>query len=187
MSETVVSTATKKKEPGMAQLVLVLFAISAVVALLLGVTNMVTDPYIKANEKAKNDAAMAAVLPADSYTQVDYAGSDKTVEAVYQAGDKGWVVQVSPAGSFSGTLTIMVGVDNGGVVTGVEVVKTGETSGLGANAGKPAFKGQFAGKSGTLAVSKDGGEIDAITGATITSRAVTNGVNTAVQTAASMG
>ena len=161
MSETAV-----KKEPGMATLVLVLFAISAIVALLLGVTNMITKPYIDANAEKTKQAAMAAV---------------------YRAGDAGWVVQVTPATSFSGTLSVMVGVDMEGKCTGVSIVATGETSGLGSNASKPAFKDQFIGKSGTLAVSKDGGEIDAITGATITSRGVTESVNSALAAAASMG
>lgn len=102
-------------------------------------------------------------------------------------GDAGWVVQVTPATSFSGTLSVMVGVDMEGKCTGVSIVATGETSGLGSNASKPAFKDQFIGKSGTLAVSKDGGEIDAITGATITSRGVTESVNSALAAAASMG
>ncbi len=185
MSET--KAVETKKEPGMAQLVIILFAISAITALLLGLVNMVTTPAILANEKAKNERAMAAVLPADAYEKVEYTGDDTTVNAVYKAGDAGYVIQVSPGGSFSGTLSIMVGVDPAGTVTGVEVVKTAETSGLGANAGKDAFKGQFAGLTGTAAVTKDGGSIDAITGATITSRAVCNGVNSAVAAAASMG
>ena len=176
-----------KKEPGMARLVVVLMVISAVVALLLGLVNYVTAPAIAANEEAKNNAAMASVLPADSYTPVDYTGGDATINAVYQAGDAGYVFQVSPAGSFSGTLTIMVGVGTDGTVTGVEVVKTAETSGLGANASKPAFREQFVGQSGVLAVAKDGGSIDALTGATITSRSVTNGVNSALVAAAEMG
>ena len=182
MSETAV-----KKEPGMATLVLVLFAISAIVALLLGVTNMITKPYIDANDEKTKQAAMAEVLPADGYEEVEYTGGDGTVDAVYRAGDAGWVVQVTPAPSFSGTLSVMVGVDMEGKCTGVSIVATGETSGLGSNASKPAFKDQFIGKSGTLAVSKDGGEIAAITGATITSRGVTESVNSALAAAASMG
>ena len=74
-----------------------------------------------------------------------------------------------------------------GKVTGIAIISHSETSGLGANASKPAFKDQFAGLSGTIAVTKDGGTIDSITGATITSRAVCNGVNSAVAAAASMG
>lgn len=182
MSETAV-----KKEPGMATLVLVLFAISAIVALLLGVTNMITKPYIDANAEKTKQAAMAEVLPADGYEEVKYTGGDGTVDAVYRAGDAGWVVQVTPATSFSGTLSVMVGVDMEGKCTGVSIVATGETSGLGSNASKPAFKDQFIGKSGTLAVSKDGGEIDAITGATITSRGVCESVTSALAAAASLG
>ena len=90
MSETAV-----KKEPGMATLVLVLFAISAIVALLLGVTNMITKPYIDANDEKTKQAAMAEVLPADGYEEVEYTGGDGTVDAVYRAGDAGWVVQVT--------------------------------------------------------------------------------------------
>lgn len=177
----------KAKEPGMVTLVAVLFAISAGVALLLGVINMVTAPVIAANEQVKNETAMAAVLPADSYDELTYTGADTTINAIYQAGSEGYVVQVSPAGSFSGTLTIMVGVDNAGTVTGVEVVTHAETSGLGANATKADFRDQFVGESGTVSVTKDGGTIEALTGATITSRAVSNGVNSAMAAAESMG
>ncbi len=184
MSENAVVT---KKEPGTPQLIIILCAIAAITALLLGLVNMVTGPVIAANAKAKNDQAMAAVLPADSYTQVEYAGGDANVLAVYEAAGAGYVVQVECPGSFNGGLQAMVGVDANGTVTGVEIVKTGETSGLGANAGKEAFKGQFDGFSGTAAVTKDGGTINAITGATITSRAVCAGVNSAVAAAASMG
>ena len=70
MSET--AAVTQKKEPGMAQLVIVLFAISAITALLLGLVNMITAPQIAINNQKKTDDAMAAVLPADSYTQVEY-------------------------------------------------------------------------------------------------------------------
>lgn len=177
-----------KKEPGMAQLVIILFAISAITALLLGLVNMITAPVIAANNEAKNAAAMAAVLPSDAgYEQVEYTGGDTSVSAMYKAGDAGYVVQVACPGSFSGTLNIMVGVDAAGTVTGVEVVKHAETSGLGANATKADWRAQFAGLTGTAAVTKDGGTIESITGATITSRAIANGVNSAVAAAASMG
>lgn len=81
---------------------------------------------------------------------------------------------------------MVVGVGTDGTVTGVSIISMSETSGLGANASKESFRGQFVGKSGELAVSKDGGEIDALTGATITSRAVTSGVNTALVVASEM-
>lgn len=179
-------TTEKKSGSGMAKLTLTLCAICAVCALVLGLAYQLTGPAIAANQKAKTDAAMAAVLPADSYTPVEYTGDDTTIQSINKAGDAGYVVEVAAPGSFSGTLTIMVGVDNEGVVTGVEITKTAETSGLGANAGKDSFKSQFAGLT-TAAVTKDGGTINAITGATITSRSVANGVNSAVAAAASVG
>lgn len=183
------SEAVKTKNPAleMVRLTVTLFAIAAVCALLLGLMNAGTKDRIAAVEQAKKEAAMAAVLSAENYTPVAYTGSDATIDKVYRAGDAGYVIQVSPAGSFGGGLTIMVGVSSSGTVSGVEIVKSSETSGLGANAKKPAFREQFIGLSGTVAVTKDGGTIDALTGATITSRAVSNGVTSALAAAASLG
>lgn len=130
---------------------------------------------------------MNEVLPADSYEELAYTGDDGTVDAVYKAGDAGYVVQVTPATSFSGTLSVMVGVDANGACTGISIVATNETSGLGSNASKPAFKDQFVGATGTVTVTKDGGTINAITGATITSRGVCEAVTSALAAAASMG
>lgn len=102
------------------------------------------------------------------------------VQAVYKAGDAGYVVEVKPATSFSGNLTIMVGVDNTGACSGISITSTGETSGLGSNASKPDFQAQFVGKTGEVKVTKDGGDIDALTGATITSRGVCEAVTSAI-------
>ena len=168
------------------KLALTLLVISAVVSGLLGLTNYVTADKIAAINADKTAASMQEVLPADHYTELDYplTGSQAGVAAVYQADDKGYVV-VTPSG-FGGTIDMVVGVDMTGAVTGVSIISMSETSGLGANASKDSFRSQFVGKSGTLAVSKDGGEIDALTGATITSRAVTSGVNTALIVAGEM-
>ena len=96
-----------------------------------------------------------------------------------RAGEPGYVVRVSPNG-FGGAIDMMVGISADGTVTGVAIVSQSETASLGANCTREDFRAQFTGRSGTLAVSKDGGEIDALTGATVTSRAVTQGVNTAL-------
>lgn len=186
MSEAV--AAKKSPAADMIRLTVTLFAISAVCALLLGLVNEFTKDRIAAVEAEKKAAAMSAVLPAGSYEPVDYAGADATIDEVYRAGDAGWVIQVSPAGSFGGDLTIMVGVNSDGTVSGVEIVKSSETSGLGANAKKADWRQKnFAGKSGTVAVKKDGGDVDALTGATITSRAVCAGVTSALAAAAALG
>lgn len=182
MSDTVV---VKKKEAGPAQLVITLFAISAICAVLLGLVNNITAGPIAAANEAATNAAMQAVLPADSYEQVEYTGGNALVTAVYKAGDAGYVVQVAPSG-FGGNLDVMVGVGADGTCTGVSIISHAETSGLGANATKEDFRAQFVGKA-NVAVTKDGGDIAALTGATITSRAVCDGVNAAIEAAASVG
>lgn len=176
----------KKAEPGMATLIVVLVVISAIVAFGLGLIDMVTAPQIALNEEKEKQEAMEAVLPTESYEEVPYTPEDGSiVNNIYRAGDEGWVIQVSPNG-FSGAVVTMVGVTKEGTVSGVSIVSHAETSGLGANATKTSFRDQFIGKSGVVTVNKDGGEIDALTGATITSRAVASGVTAALEAAASL-
>ena len=76
---------------------------------------------------------------------------------------------------------IMVGQLGTEQMSGVAIVNQSETASLGANCTREDFRQQFIGATGGLAVSKDGGTIDALTGATVTSRAVTEGVNTALE------
>ena len=140
---------------------------------------------IEVATQAKTEAAMEAVLPADAYEPVEYTGGDPLVTAVYKAGDAGYVVQVAPSG-FGGVLDVMVGVNADGTCSGVSIISHSETSGLGANATKEDFRNQFVGKS-NVAVTKDGGEIAALTGATITSRTVCDGVNAAITAVGTLG
>ena len=112
------------------------------------------------------------------------------VSKVYK-GENGYAVEVTPSG-FDNTITMMVGVDNAGAVTGISIIDHSETAGLGAvaaatTAAGEAFRAQFKGMSGSVSVSKDGGQVDAITSATITSRAVCSGVNAALAVVAAMG
>lgn len=180
------STAVTKKEPGIPQLVITLFAICAICAILLGLINMITMDPIEKAKQAKTENAMKAVLTSDTYEPVEYTG-DPIVTAVYKAGDAGYVVEAAPSG-FGGAIIMMVGVNTDGTVSGVSFVKlTTETSGLGSNAKKDVFWGQYVGGAGPFAVTKDGGDIDSITGATITSRAVTKGVNAALDAVKAVG
>ena len=183
MSEAVMN----KKEPGIAQLTIILGAICLVCALLLGLVNMITADPIKAAKQRKTEQAMKAVLPADSYESVEYTGGDALVKAVYRAGDAGYVVEVTPSG-FGGEVDLMVGVGSDGTVTGISVITHSETSGLGAKAKTdPEWGKQFIGMSGEVKVSKDGGKVNAITGATITSRAVSSGVTAALEAVQTLG
>lgn len=155
-----------------------LFLICAVTACLLGLVNGITaDKIIELNTQ-KTANAMNAVLPADSYEQLDFSGGVvmKAYRAVSGGETAGFVFEVAPSG-FGGTIDMVVGVGSDGTVMGVEIVKMSETAGLGAKASNPEFLDQFTGKGGGLVVKKD---IDALTGATITSKAVTEGVNAAV-------
>lgn len=162
---------------------LMLLAVAAVAALVLGLINNMTAGRIALlAEEAMNDA-MQAVLPAGSYTDTG-AGDGTEVEAVYAAEGGGWVVQVTESGS-QGLITMMVGVSPDYLCTGVSITDSSETAGLGAIAGQAsekgqAFREQFEGQGEDVAVTKDGGQIDAISGATITSRAVTRGVAAAI-------
>lgn len=160
-----------------------LFLLAAVGGLALGVTNMVTYEPIQQQAILAAEAARTAVLPAassftaatapegllDAYVAYDAAGA--------VVGKTGTVVTKG----YGGEIEITVGVDLDGVVTGISVGGSGfaETAGLGARAKEPWFAEQFVGKSSPIAVAKDGGEIDAITSATITSRAVANAVDAA--------
>jgi len=174
-----------------AKLTFVLFLITAVVAGLLGFVNAITKDRIAELTEEKTAGAMRAVMPeADSFNEIEYSGGDSLVIGAYSAdnasGSVGYVIKVAPVG-FGGEISMVVGVDMTGKVTGVSIVKMAETSGLGDNAKKDSYRNQYIGKSGTLAVTKDGGSIDALTGATVTSRAVTDGVNAALNAANTLG
>ena len=90
------------------------------------------------------------------------------------------MIRVSVNG-FGGAIDMMVGVDPSGTVTGISVISHSETASLGANCTREDFRSQFVGASGEVAVTKDGGQIEALTGATVTSRAVSDGVNLALR------
>ena len=100
-------------------------------------------------------------------------------------------MEVGPSG-FDNTITMMVGINNEGKVLGISVVSHTETAGLGAVSAAQtpkgiAFRDQFVGQSGSVSVTKDGGTMDAITGATITSRAICTGINAALDVVAGLG
>ena len=170
------------------RLALTLLAITAVVAAALAGVNSITAPAIAELTAAKTQEAIQAVLPGGG-EEVDFPET-ALVSTVY-ASDTGYAVEVTPGG-FDNTITMMVGVDKSGSVLGISIISHTETAGLGAvaAAGTPAgeaFRNEFVGATGSVSVSKDGGEVEAITGATITSRAVCVGVNAALEVVGKMG
>ena len=160
-----------------------LLLICAVTAGLLAGGNAVTEPILAELNAAKTQEAIMKVLPSGFDTEItEYTDESGIVSRIYKGAD-GYAVEVQPAG-FGGTITMMVGVSKDGEVLGISIVSHTETAGLGAVAAAKttageAFRAGFAGLTGTAAVTKDGGTVDAITGATITSRAVCDGVNAA--------
>ena len=171
------------------RLALTLLLITAVVAAALAGVNSITAPAIEALTAQKTQEAIETVLPGGGDV-MDNFPETALVSKVY-ASDTGYAVEVTPGG-FDNTITMMVGVDKAGNVLGISIISHTETAGLGAvaAAGTPAgesFRGQFVGTSGSVAVTKDGGAMDAITGATITSRAICVGVNAALSCVAGLG
>lgn len=179
----------------------VLCGITLVVSLCLGAVNAITvDPIAKQN-KLKTENALAQVMDADS-EQIDVAdGTTVTTDSgvaveiisaykmTKDGQDAGYCVEVGPTG-FGGAVDTMIGIGTDGTITGISVISaSSETPGLGARCTEEEFQAQFAGQpaDGTVAVAKDGGSITALTGATITSRAVSNGVNAAAKFASEQG
>lgn len=182
---------TQKSLSYILRLTVTLFLIAAVTAALLGAVDHITAVRIAEQKAQKVQAAISAVLPGQTgqaETVEQFSDETGTVTAVYRLG-QGYAVEVKPQG-FGGEIDLMVGVLDG-KVAGVRIISHSETSGLGANAAASTsvgenFRGQFVGMSGTLAVAKDGGAVEALTGATITSRAVTSGVNAALACAGAL-
>ncbi|NLK98226.1 RnfABCDGE type electron transport complex subunit G [Defluviitalea saccharophila] len=164
----------------------ILFLITAVSAGLLGFANEMTkEPIAKQVQQTKEEAMKQTLPEADKYEGVEVDLPEESSILEVNAGYKGdtlegFAVKVAPKG-FGGAIEIMVGVSKDGILQGVKILSHSETPGLGANAESPAFTSQYEGKSGQLKVVKTTpgaeDEIQAITGATITSKAVTTGIN----------
>ena len=173
-----------------------LLIISAVAALLLALTNSVTASTIaQRNEQANAEARKLVLESAQDFEQVKDVKTDNSkgveVSEIYEAKDAsgntvGYTLKVLPSG-YGGTIELMVGIDSAkGQVSGINVVSNSETAGLGAKSTDPEFSDQYKGKPlEELSVLKNGtpgdAEIKAISGATITSTAVTNGVDAAIE------
>ena len=146
---------------------LILFVICLVVTALLAGTNLLTKDKITEQSALEAEQSRKVVLSdADSFEEADgyYVGkaNNETVGYVFQTEAKG----------YGGAVKVMTGISADGQITGVVILEHSETPGLGANAEKASFTDQFKAPSD--------GEIEAMTGASITSRAVTNAVNEAI-------
>lgn len=174
---------------------LILFVITLICTLLLAITNSATAPVIAKQLEETSKQAQKEVLP----EATDFKAMDTVDEIAQNVGESiianiyvgtkngetiGYAVETKPSG-YGGEIDMLTGISTDGKITGVKILSQSETAGLGAKSTEPAFYEQYTGldalkevtviKSGSV----NGNQIMAITGATITSNAVTTGVNAA--------
>ncbi len=174
------------KEYGMP--VVVLVAICFVVTLLLAIVNNVSAPIIETNQAvAATENRKALLAEADDFTQVEvaeFAASDDgkaVVSDVYEANNGAGYVMTVVTKSFGGDLTMMVGIDGTGAVTGVKVTNHSDTPGVGTKDQDPEYLAQYAGRTEITAqdVKKEAG-FEFITGASVFGTAIHKGVYAAL-------
>ncbi len=182
---------------------LLLFIITLIAGLALGFVYQITkEPIAKQQEKTKQEAYQAVFTNASSFEAVvmgDGAGMEVPAENGYtqqeinecmvardsNGEELGYVMTVTTKEGYGGDIVFSLGIQKDGTVNGIQILSISETAGLGMKAKEDAFKGQFAGKKvEAFAYTKTGAasdnEIDAISGATITTNAMTNGVNAGI-------
>lgn len=172
------------------KLPLMLFLIALIAGALLGVTNALTkEPIQRQNELALENARIQLFANnefsevADSPLIVDYENVQKIYMAKSGGQISGYIITLTTKG-YGGDVLINVGVTTDGKLTGLIVGTNSETPGLGAKASEIKFSGQFAGKSNIELVKGEAvadNEVSAITAATITSQAIVDGVNQAIE------
>ena len=177
---------------------LILAAITVVSGLVLGAAYEVTKgPIAQTQAKQKQEACQAVYPEADSFEAMDVdqkaakeaikkMGTNATVDEVYSAvmdgSEAGYVITVTDKDGYGGDIQFAMGIQDDGTLNGISILSIGETAGLGMRANTDAFKDQFKDKNvDKFEYTKTGAtadnQIDALSGATITTNAMTNGVN----------
>lgn len=166
--------------------VIVLLVICIVIPLALAVTNKVTASRIAQLDEKNEIDAMKRLISAETYEKKELKADDETVVyTVASDGEevRGYIFTVSAKG-YGGDVSVMTAVNPDGSVKAVEILDvSNETPGLGQNAAKESFYSQFASKIADIELVKGtatGNQVNAVTGATITSKAVTKAVNEAL-------
>ena len=185
---------------GMIKDALILFAITLIAGLMLGVVNDITkEPIAQQEQKAKNEACQNVFAVADSFEAQELADSAQIEQVLTDAGISGadidelmaakdasgallgYVITVTDHEGYGGDIQFSMGITNEGTLNGISLLSISETAGLGMRAGEVLVP-QFSNKNvSRFTYTKTGAtadsEIDAISGATITTNAVVNGVN----------
>jgi electron transport complex protein RnfG len=169
---------------GTKNMIITLFMVALVCSVVLSFVYSYTAPRITETQKQMMLDGLKEVIGADEFAPVI---PDTLWEALDASGEPvGIVFRVFPRG-YAGPIPIMVGLDRAGAVTGVRIASAAEgmseTPGLGAKITEQSFTEQFIGKcAAAIGLKRDGGEIDAITAATISSRAVCSGIKQGIET-----
>lgn len=183
-----------KKESTFKNMTIALFVITAVAGLALSAVYSVTKEPIAASQKAKINNAIKMVIPEfetilDTVLMPDNGKDSIRIHRLLKGTENsGVAVQTYTDEGFSGRFTLMVGFMPDGAISNIEVLEHKETPGLGTKMALPSFKDQFKGvklsdlPGEKILVKKDGGQVDAITAATISSRAFCDAVNRAYAT-----
>ena len=170
---------------------LFLFVVASVAGILLAITEEITAPKIAANKKALLEQARKEVLPqAASFSQNEFKAENGQSSLTYSAGfDQqgnmtGVVVNVYPKG-YAGAIEMVVGMSKEGKISGVKILSQKETPGLGTKLADPVFMEPFkklveSKDQPNFMVKQDGGDVDAITAATISSRAFCAGIRNSI-------
>ena len=176
------------------RLALILLAVSAVMALALGVMNELTKEPIRIGAEEKMKKAYANVLDADTYEELQLPDGIKCITKLSAAKDAsgtelGFVAESTFPGA-QGMVTMVTGLDSELKCSGIYVTAHTETPGLGAKAAdtsEGAWRDCVVGQGDGLALKKDDGEVDAIAGATITSKAIVNQIQSIIDTVSMLG
>lgn len=176
--------AIKKNREDIIKPVGVLLAICIIIPLALSVTNKVTAKKIAELEKENSKKNMQGLVSADDFEKCSDGGIE--YYAAIKGGETAAYIFTESAKGYGGDVSVMTAVKPDGTVAGVAILDvSNETPGLGQNAAKESFYSQYAGLKKGVSLLKNGAkaennEVDAVTGATITSTAVTRAVNTAL-------
>ena len=176
---------------GMLKTGLFLFVVAAISGILLAFTQNLTAPVIEKNQKELEERAQKKVLPSFRFSE-ELTSEKDGKKITYKVGyDKkgnitGALFKVAPKG-FGGQIHTMVGIDKDGRVVNYEILSLTETPGLGNKLKSDDFSGKFrkllqSDNLSEFKVIKDGGKVDAITAATISSRAFCSGIQEAHDT-----
>ncbi len=169
-----------------------LFIITAVVALALAFTNSLTAPVVAENQAKELKESLSVVYPADSYEEVD-CEKPESIKNVYKAvaadGD-GYVFQINSPGGYGGDIEFLIGVDTEHNITGFAPLIHSESAGFGAEMEEEFFKNGVAGVNmdDEIGYSEEGSEneIVGISGATISTQTIVNGLNEAREVLANL-